>query len=64
MYIPRSIIILILMMFVFSPAIDNWISTNQAAWYRPYIAWGIILFIIYRSQKSSQSVHQSVYSID
>ena len=50
MLIPRSIILLILVMFIFSPAIEQWVSNNQAAWYRPYVAWGLIILIVFLNQ--------------
>ncbi len=51
MFIPRSIILLLLIILIFSPAIESWVSVNQAAWYRPFIAWAFIILIVYRSQK-------------
>lgn len=53
MFIPKSVILLLLLIFIFSPAIENWININQAAWYRPFIAWALIILVVYRSQKSS-----------
>ena len=47
MLVPRSIILLIMIILIFSPAIEQWVSNNQAAWYRPYIAWAMIIFLVF-----------------
>lgn len=59
MFIPKSIILLLLIIFIFSPAIENWISINQSAWYRPFIAWAFLIFVVYRSQKIAKKDGQT-----
>ena len=53
MYIHRGLLLVFLVIFIFSPAIQDWISNNQAAWYRPYIAWVFIIIVAYLSQRRS-----------
>ena len=50
MYIHRGILLLFLMMFVFSPTAQDWMSNNNAQWYRPFIGWAFIIFLAYISQ--------------
>lgn len=51
MYIHRGLLLVFLVIFIFSPSIQDWISDNQAAWYRPYIAWLFIIIVAYMSQR-------------
>ena len=51
MYIHRGILLIIILMFIFSPVAQEWMSNNNAQWYRPYIGWSVIIFITYMSQK-------------
>lgn len=39
-------LLLMLLIFVFAPTINEWITQGSSAWYRPYLVWlGIIVFI-------------------
>lgn len=51
MYIHRGILLVILMMFIFSPTAQEWISNNNAQWYRPFIGWSVIIFMVFFSQR-------------
>lgn len=51
MYIHRGLLLIIIMVFVFSPAILGWISNNPAAWYRPYLAWLSMIVLAYGAQR-------------
>ncbi len=51
MYIHRGLLLVFLVILIFSPAIQDWISNNQAAWYRPYVAWMFIIIVAYLSQR-------------
>ena len=50
MYLHRGLLLVVMVIFIFSPAIQDWITNNQAAWYRPYIAWGLIILLVYTAQ--------------
>ena len=44
MYISRSIMLLILVAYVFAPTAFGWMIDPGGAWFRPYIIWaGIVL---------------------
>ncbi len=51
MYIHRGILLIIIMMFIFSPVAQEWMSNNNAQWYRPYIGWSVIIFITFIGQR-------------
>lgn len=43
MQIYRLVFILVIGIFIFSPAIMDWWTANNNAWYRPYLLW--LMFI-------------------
>ncbi len=51
MYIHRGLLLIIIMVFVFSPVIVDWISNNPEAWYRPYFAWLAMIALAYGAQR-------------
>jgi ABC-type transport system involved in cytochrome c biogenesis permease component len=53
MYIHRGLLIVLLVIFIFAPAIYEWVGDNQAAWYRPYIAWLFMILAAYLGQRRS-----------
>ncbi len=58
MYIYRRVLILVVGIYLFSPAImDWWIDTN-GAWYRPYLLWLILIVVtlILQSQRDADEL--------
>lgn len=53
MYIHRGLLLVIIVLFVFAPIANDWINNSPEAWYRPFIAWAVIIFIIYRGQRKA-----------
>lgn len=49
MYIHRGLMLVILIIIIFAPAFQDWFVGNQTAWYRPFIAWAFVIYLIYRS---------------
>lgn len=43
MYISRSVLLLILAAYVFSPTAFGWMIDPGGAWYRPYLIWAAIV---------------------
>ena len=43
MYISRTILLLILAAYVFSPTVLGWMIDPGGAWYRPYLIWAGIV---------------------
>lgn len=53
MYIYRLVLILVVGIYLFSPAImDWWINTNTS-WYRPYLLWLILIIVTFFLQSQS-----------
>jgi hypothetical protein len=42
-YISRSVLLLILAAYVFSPTAFGWMIDPAGAWYRPYLIWAAIV---------------------
>ncbi len=67
MYIPRGLLLVFLVIFIFTPSIQDWITNNQTAWYRPYIAWILVIYLGYTGQhhyhqRKQHSKHQEKLS--
>ncbi|MGK0442882.1 MAG: energy-coupling factor transporter transmembrane protein EcfT [Pseudohongiellaceae bacterium] len=52
MRINPALLLLILLLIVFTPSIHEWITETNSAWYRPYIAWFILIVFVFVSQRS------------
>lgn len=55
MYIHRGLLLVFLVIFIFSPTIQEWITNDKTAWYRPFLAWGVVIFFAYIGQRKSYS---------
>lgn len=53
MYIHRRLLLVFLVIFIFSPTILEWITSDQTAWYRPFIAWGLVICLAYSGQRKA-----------
>lgn len=51
MRISPPLLLLVLLIFIFTPAIHSWIITGGSAWYRPYIIWFLIISFVFWSQR-------------
>ena len=47
----RSIVLVVLIAYIFSPTILSWIINTDGAWYRPFIVWLAMIVIAYIYQK-------------
>jgi hypothetical protein len=50
MYIYRLILLLVLSIYLFSPAIMDWWIDHNGSWYRPYILWLILIGLTFTLQ--------------
>lgn len=51
------LLLLLLILFVFSPSLFNWVVSTDGAWYRPYIIWFGIVVISYFIQRNLTKSH-------
>lgn len=51
MRISPALLLLILVLFVFSPSISEWITETKSQWYRPFIVWISVISFVYWIQR-------------
>ena len=58
MYIYRLVLILVVGIYLFSPAIMDWWTDPNGAWYRPYLLWLILIVVtfILQSQRDTDEL--------
>lgn len=54
----RLIILLLLVAYIFSPSLFNWIINPEGAWYRPYVVWVIVIVIAFVMQIRRKNYHE------
>lgn len=55
MYIYRLVLILVVGIYLFSPAIMDWWIASDGAWYRPYGLWLILIVVTFILQSGSDA---------
>lgn len=53
----RPLLLLILVLYIFSPTLFSWVIDPTGAWYRPFIIWLIVIIIAFFIQKNRNSSH-------
>ena len=46
------LLLILLLVFIFSPRLFSWLLSTTGAWYRPYIIWLAIIVIAFFVQRS------------
>ncbi len=54
----RLVILLLLVAYIFSPSLFNWIINPEGAWYRPYIVWVAVIVIAFVMQIRRKNYHE------
>ena len=52
MYINRALLLMLGIAFIFYPSVEEWLLQGEAAWYRPYLIWLLIVIAAYANQHS------------
>jgi hypothetical protein len=55
MYIYRLVLILVVGIYLFSPAIMDWSIAPNGAWYRPYLLWLILIVVTFILQSQQDA---------
>ena len=50
----RLLLLILLVAYIFTPTLFNWIISSNGAWYRPFIIWIIIIAIAFSMHKFSK----------
>lgn len=53
----RLVILLLVVAYIFSPSLFDWIINTDGAWYRPYIVWVIVIVIAFIIQTRRKKYH-------
>lgn len=54
MYIHRALLLIFLILYIFTPSIQGWITESGSAWYRPYIGWLAVIVCVFAIQRHAQ----------
>lgn len=46
MYLHPALLLLLLLMYAFTPAMQDWVLADGTAWYRPWLAWLLVIAVI------------------
>lgn len=46
----RPLLLMILVVYIFSPTIFSWVINPTGAWYRPYLIWLIVIAVAFTIQ--------------
>ncbi len=52
MYINRALLLLVGIALIFFPTIEEWVTSTDTAWYRPYQLWLLVIIATYWNQHS------------
>lgn len=51
----RPLILIVLVIYIFSPTLFSWVVNPNGAWYRPYLIWLLVVFVAYILQGRKKS---------
>lgn len=51
----RLLLLILLVAYIFTPTLFNWIVSPEGSWYRPFIIWLIIIILAFSLQKYQKS---------
>ena len=52
MYINRALLLLLGVLLIFLPSVEDWVFHSEAPWWRPYPLWLMIILAAYWNQRS------------
>ncbi|MEE8057673.1 MAG: hypothetical protein V3T17_07560 [Pseudomonadales bacterium] len=65
MHTSPTLLLLVLLIFVFAPSIQEWATQGGATWYRPYQLWlGTIVFVWWSIQRHEKRPHNNHQDAD
>ncbi len=51
----RLLLLILLVAYIFTPTIFNWMIASSGAWYRPFIFWLMIIFVAFSLHKYNKT---------
>ncbi|MFT5692634.1 MAG: hypothetical protein ACI92E_001970 [Oceanicoccus sp.] len=58
MQIRPSLLLFMLVVYVFAPSIYEWATHGGAVWYRPYELWLLSILVVYWGQRRKNVKHE------
>ena len=52
MYINRALLLVLVILIVFFPSIQEWLISDHTAWHRPYLMWSLLIVGAWLNQRS------------
>ncbi len=52
MYINRALLLVVGVVMIFFPALEDWVFDVETAWYRPFQLWLLVVIASYWNQRS------------
>jgi len=46
----RPLLLIILLLYIFTPELVQWITATDGHWYRPFIVWLLVIFVAFLLQ--------------
>ncbi|MBU2986333.1 hypothetical protein [Saccharophagus degradans] len=50
----RPLLLLMLVVYIFSPTLFSWVVNPDGAWYRPYLIWVLVIIVAFFVQTRSK----------
>ncbi|MGM0593828.1 MAG: hypothetical protein ACQETD_04755 [Pseudomonadota bacterium] len=50
-YLDRVILLFLLALFLLLSPIITWWAADDSPWYAPYLIWGLLIFLTWRTQR-------------
>lgn len=50
----RPLLLLMLVVYIFSPTLFSWVVNPDGAWYRPYLIWVLVIVVAFFVQTRSK----------
>lgn len=50
----RPLLLLVLVAYIFSPALYTWVTDPAGVWYKPYIIWAVVVVIAFIIQSRNK----------
>lgn len=51
----RPLLLLVLVVYIFSPTLFSWVVNPDGAWYRPYLIWVLVIIVAFFVQTRSKN---------
>ena len=54
MNISPVLLLIMLVVFVFAPSLQDWVTQGGSMWYRPYLMWLAVVIFVFIAQRRAE----------